>query len=123
MAAEFLEPPGGRVEPASLRTKKARDLVAALIRPMAFADFVEARADEHRDVVVVDVEVQLPREPKADIQRVDQGAVGDAGDRSLGPQINRLKKHRQCDGLQHRDKVLKRITVAMPAELHLGNIT
>jgi integrative and conjugative element protein (TIGR02256 family) len=75
MTAAFLDPPGISIEPASLRTQKARALVAALARPMAFADFVETRADEHSDVVVVDVEVQLPREPKADIRRVERIAV------------------------------------------------
>ncbi len=76
MAESILQPPGDLVGPADLTVSKARDLVRLLESGiLPFVGFVEARCAPDFDVVVFDIEPEVPQSPVVDIRRVERIAV------------------------------------------------
>lgn len=91
----FLEPPGTAVDPDALTAVKARDLVTWLRSgDAAYATFLESRSAAGPlagDVVVFDVDVELPQERTNDIHRRERIAVTFDRDDRRTPEIVALR--------------------------------
>lgn len=68
-------PPGEPSDPGALRSPAARDAVAALARGVPFVSLVEVRRAAERDVLVLDVEPEVPQDPAHDVRPVERLAV------------------------------------------------
>jgi hypothetical protein len=74
--ASFLDADGEPVGHDGLSTPKARDLVQLLVRGHPYARLVECRVVDAEDVVVVDLDVEVPQAPAHDIRSVERASIG-----------------------------------------------
>jgi len=72
----FLEADGEPVGPDRLSVPKARDLAQFLARGHPYARLAESRATDAEDIVVVDLDVEVPQAPVHDIRPVERVSVG-----------------------------------------------
>jgi len=72
----YVEPPGSVLVIDGLRSPKARDLAARLARGgLAYASLVECRTADSFDVVVLEVETEVPQIREHDIRPIERLAV------------------------------------------------
>lgn len=74
--ASFLDADGEPVGHEGFSTPKARDLVELLVRGHPYARHVESRATETEDIVVVDLDIEVPQAPVHDIHAVERVSIG-----------------------------------------------
>ena len=76
MSSSFLTPPGTRIDVDALAVPKAVELANALRRrSIGFADLVETLETDGGEVVVFDVEVELPQVRINPIKRLERIAA------------------------------------------------
>lgn len=76
MRNRYVEPPGSALVISGLRSPKARDLASRLARGgLAYASLVECRAADSFDVVVLEVETEVPQICEHDIRPIERLAV------------------------------------------------
>ena len=75
-AMDHYDPPGNAIDPTDLRVEKAKELSMLLQDGVfPFVSFVECRRKEGDDVVVLDIEPEVPQHPEYDIRMVERIAV------------------------------------------------
>lgn len=93
MDGTLLTPPGQPIQPEEISVPKARDLVKLLRSGhLAHVEFVEARRAQDGDVVVFDVEPEVPQHPVAPIALVERIAVTFYDDDHRMPETGALRK-------------------------------
>lgn len=93
MPPDLLPPPGSVVSHTELRSTAARELASSLgARIIAFATLIELRQDGHLDVVVFDVDVEVPRSPVHDIRECERIAAVFGSDGSAAPVVYALRR-------------------------------
>lgn len=94
--ADLFDPPGTPSAVNDLRSPAALAAVAALSRGVPFVSLVEARRTPDRDVLVLDVEPEVPQDPVHDIRPVERIAVlfwpGPAGPPPAPPSVRALRR-------------------------------
>ena len=76
MKSRYVEPPGSVLVIDGLRSPKARDLAERLARGgLAYASLVECRTADSFDVVVLEVETEVPQIREHDIRPIERLAV------------------------------------------------
>lgn len=76
MAEDFTEAPGEVISPGALTIPKARELAGVMASGLLpYVRFVESRRDGDHELVVLDVEPEVPQRPVHDIRRVERIAV------------------------------------------------
>lgn len=92
MISNLLPPPGRPVEISELTVRKAAELADALrLQSIDFAEFVESRVTEAGEVVVFDVEVELPQVRKYTIARRERIAAIFSSEDLIPPEIIALR--------------------------------
>jgi proteasome lid subunit RPN8/RPN11 len=75
-AIDYYDPPGNAIDPTDLRVKKAKELLMLLQDGVfPFMSFVECRRMEEGEVVVLDIEPEVPQHLEHDIRMVERVAV------------------------------------------------
>lgn len=88
----LLAGPGEAIEPEELSALKARDLLKFLkAEVLPYVRFVQTRRSTEDDVVVFDVEPEVPQAPVADIRRTERLAVSFSDDDHRMPETISLR--------------------------------
>ena len=90
----YLEPPGERIDPGTLRVTKARDVAGLLKTGYPFCEFLECRRVEEpapAEVVVFEVEVEVGQVSKHDVRRRERVAAVFREDDAAAPETLALR--------------------------------
>ena len=94
--ADLFDPPGTASAIDRLRSPAALAAVAALSRGVPYVSLVETRRTPDRDVLVLDVEPEVPQAPVHDVRPVERIAVlfwpGPAGPPPAPPSVRALRR-------------------------------
>lgn len=89
---DWLEPPGSPSSPDDLRTKLGRGILEALESGLPHVRIAEVRRDEAADVLVLDIDPEVPQEPAVDIRREERVAVLLSDDLDRTPRAIALRR-------------------------------